>query len=522
MNSTSRQTQQIVKTTLAVLAGLSWLCFNLVTLTRYPSPGDDDAFFASIAANFMRTGHFGFPLYPDVYGSASSLVHIGHLYLLAFVPVFFLLGVGLFQARLVSLMGGLICATLVYRLGRRLWGPAEAVLAALFMLLSWQMFWSSHTTRPDTWIGAAGVGVLLLLRNLQAHPGRAAAFVLGLAVGGLLELHLKTMVYIVPIGIGLLIVFGRRRAGWPLLVSAAAGVMLSAAAWLAIHFLPDPALSWLQFRKGLFAELTRPSLDLAGFVNNVLLEGLLRSTRLGWLEATVFTSGLAGLALRRREGDIWSLTAAGLLTVSYVFLVPYKAADHFQLFRPLLSLTSAAGLIALSDWLRPLFHLSLPPAQALGLLAALPLLAGYIAGDAYLAFQNRAVSIENAIARMRSLVPPTASVLGEGLWWYAAPSGTFTSDLMLAKAYLLQASGGLPLDAYVGRILAERQVEYLLLDDRIGSLHFDPPTEGDSVYPAVVRFANVHCRAIGSVRGPLYGADIGGPEDRTTMVYQCP
>jgi 4-amino-4-deoxy-L-arabinose transferase-like glycosyltransferase len=138
----------------SVVALSAFFILNLVSLTSYPTPQPDDTFFGVVANEFILHGKFGNPLYDDMSGSSESLFHLGRVYMLMVVAVFKVFGVGLYQGRLLVLIGHWVAALELYFIGKQLWGRAEGLIAAAVLLTSWYAFWSAHTLRPDSWVNA--------------------------------------------------------------------------------------------------------------------------------------------------------------------------------------------------------------------------------------------------------------------------------------------------------------------------------------------------------------------------------
>ena len=65
------------------------------------------------------------------------------------VLLFWLFGLGVFQARLTSLIWGGLLLGVVYWLGRDYWGRAAGLAAAVLLAISDPFLVSTHTLRPD-------------------------------------------------------------------------------------------------------------------------------------------------------------------------------------------------------------------------------------------------------------------------------------------------------------------------------------------------------------------------------------
>src|SRR5688572_27692410 len=159
--------------------------------------------------------------------------------------IFRLGGVGVFQARLTSLVWGGLLLLVVYWLGRRYWNRSVGLTAAILLAVSNPFLVATHTLRPDVQVVTMVLGALLLAER-SVDPGRGRPFVWaflgGLLLGLVVDTHPNGAAFFALVGLVFPLRLGwrsflRRRETW------AFGVGLVAAAlyYLSIRFLPDPA-----------------------------------------------------------------------------------------------------------------------------------------------------------------------------------------------------------------------------------------------------------------------------------------
>ncbi len=190
--------------------------------------------------------------------------------------IFQLAGVGVFQARLTSLLWGGALLIVVYLAGRLYWNRAVGLAATALLAVSDPFLVSSHTLRPDIQVATLVIGALLLA-ELAVSPGRSGRWALlaGILLGLSVDTHLNTLAFIPLVGM----VFPLRQ-GWPGFLQRpegllfVAGLGLAAAYYLAVRVLPDPTgfiagmSYWLGVDKA--PPLARPALGLAGVLRNEL------------------------------------------------------------------------------------------------------------------------------------------------------------------------------------------------------------------------------------------------------------
>jgi 4-amino-4-deoxy-L-arabinose transferase-like glycosyltransferase len=198
---------------LAVLVG-GYALATLPYLDRFPLVGRDEAQIAAAAYKLAHDGVYGQDLYTGYYRSERYVYEFMPLHPLLLALGFRLAGVGVWQARVVSVLCGLATLLLTYELGRRLYDARVGVLAAaalcalrfsldprasgvplldlgrivrydilvpVFVLASVLCFLAAH--RRDRRLGYLGTGLLAGLATLSHVYG---AFILAVLVGALL------------------------------------------------------------------------------------------------------------------------------------------------------------------------------------------------------------------------------------------------------------------------------------------------------------------------------------------------
>ncbi len=102
---------------------------------------------------------------------------------------FFMLGVGMFQQRTVSVVEGVACVVLVYFLCRKVWGTTAGIFASLMVALdSWHIGYSkfgNHFIEGPTYL----VLMFFLIIRAVRIGGMLNAGILGLAIGGVSYLY---------------------------------------------------------------------------------------------------------------------------------------------------------------------------------------------------------------------------------------------------------------------------------------------------------------------------------------------
>ncbi len=176
-----------------VLLILAYVAALMPTLTRFPAPINDEGREANLfwVASGAEPGavrmnaHRGFSTWGTggLQGATAAMI-------------FRLGGVGVFQARLTSLLWGGILLVLVYLLGRLYWDRAVGVAAAALLAVSNPFLLSTHTLRPDIQVATLVVAALLLAELSMTRARGWAALAAGVLLGLSIDTHLNSIAFI--------------------------------------------------------------------------------------------------------------------------------------------------------------------------------------------------------------------------------------------------------------------------------------------------------------------------------------
>ncbi len=177
-----------------VLGGLIvfFLLTVLPSLGDDPIVGGDEGWIISASARLADEGVFGSDLFAGFYGAEEHYYFNLPLHHLLLAGVFEIFGVGVLQARALSVVYGLAALVLTYLLGRRIGGPAVGLgAAALLVLLRLNLAPFSGltltdlgaTVRYDLIATAYGAGAALVLAYRPHAPSPFQAAGAGLLVG---------------------------------------------------------------------------------------------------------------------------------------------------------------------------------------------------------------------------------------------------------------------------------------------------------------------------------------------------
>jgi 4-amino-4-deoxy-L-arabinose transferase-like glycosyltransferase len=280
--------------------------------------------------------------------------------------IFRLGGVGVFQARLTSLIWGGLLLLVVYWLGRRYWGRAVGLAATTLLAVSNPFLVATHTLRPDVQVVTIVLGALLLAErslDLAARRALVTAFLAGLLLGLVVDTHPNGAAFFPLVGLVYPLRLGwrtflRRRETWLFM----AGIVAAALYYLAVRFVPDPGGFLTAVGYWVGVDKAPPAVRAAGvgsggkLVSMVLSEVSRYQDYFGEepLELAVVVLGLAGgcwMAIRgshpARVIVLGLLFAAGF----FVLAVSTKSKYYMLLSYPLYLLLLARVLERLATWI---------------------------------------------------------------------------------------------------------------------------------------------------------------------------
>ncbi|HRQ40288.1 MAG TPA: hypothetical protein PLD25_20445 [Chloroflexota bacterium] len=410
---------------------LFYWAVSLHTLGHAPRVQGDEPWLASAAWKLTTTGVLGSDMFTGFQRMEARVYGFMPIQPLSLALVFRLGGLGLFQARFVSVMMGLLVLALTYCLGKRLYGAAVGV-TAVFLLLLWRtsvltaMLLSgilfvdvSRIARYDIFVPVLGLAAL----HLYLSARRRRRWWWYAAAGGLAALSALANVYgVFWVGVLFILLLWNRdgwRAGCWLLVGTAVAwlpyllyIGQDVAAWrgqLLVYPNRYELFSWRWYLQNVAREPQRYAPGLDGHPwQMVMRPGLL----LLLLALPLSTATLAQRAIWRRDGAARLLvTPAIVLPLAFALLIHSKFINYLVTIAPVWALVLAWGGVMMwrrGGWTRPL----------LAILVFFMLLEG---GSRHQALWRASQTIQPYkpfISQVRGHIPAGARILGSQTFWF--------------------------------------------------------------------------------------------------------
>ncbi len=495
-----------------IVVTFAWIVFNLATLTAYPLPTCDEAFYTRTAQNYISQQQW-----PPTSASFFFLPY-GRLYwaLLGYVQQ--ITNSPLLFGRILSFCGLLLTSAATYWLAQALGARRLVALwAALLVAFSWLGFFVSHRIRPNIFAVAMAVIVLALLETtLRTNRWRVTAL-FGFLLAAPLVFH-STGVYL-SFAAGLWFcatMIKRRQWGCLLLGVFTAGVGLLCILWVRLGAaLPLVAA----------AAVNDPSAFIAGYVSASgaqasLFDALVWFAEFWWgyygwfapplslMQAMLFLLALgymlyAGAAPMKRLVLLLLLSSVPFAIVNADFTSP---PEYAFLWLPLYAIVTVYAADHLADRLKANWRIL--PYGVLGLL-----LTAYAAGDLYLIVRERNSVYQVRTAAVLAVVEPDASLMAASYWWYGLQTEQrFIDETQLAPVGSILWWNAVPNAAAAGPLspnvditemsdvelattaaetLNDLNPDYILEDGRIGCA-----TDPSPIAETVTTYAETQCQPL--------------------------
>jgi 4-amino-4-deoxy-L-arabinose transferase-like glycosyltransferase len=477
---------------------LLYALLALLFLDRVPTVHEDEPWIASTSWSLATRGVFGSPMFKGMEHMDERYYEFMPLYPMIQAVLFWSAGVGLFQARFVSVAAGALTLSLTFAVGRRLFTPAIGMLAMGLLLAARTGRGSdflptgilfldvNRLARYDALVPLLGLSALLFFLTAHAREKQSLYFASGILAGLAALAHLYGVFW----GAALLLLALQGRQKISSLRAIVLGLMLP---WLfyALYVLTGWEAWYAQQQHWNATRFLL--LNPAWYAQNVLNE----TTRYAFLELgmtpwgrtgaqIVFTSWIAtGVILIWRAWRLGDLAAQvlGVTTACLVgglaLLVNSKVPNYVLTLAPIVALTCAWGMmrvwsLAVRKQYRSVLRASLIVLVFLVLLDSLPhLVQLYVKAAAVTPYKQIADALRGDIV-------PGTRVMGLHSTWFAFSDMEYRDVIAIFdRAQQLRAQRN-PL----GESLSEFDPGVIVIDPRLRA-YFEHAT--DDSRPAQIK-----------------------------------
>lgn len=414
---------------LSAVATALVLVYHLFYLTKYPLAFGDESWFSNATWNWLQTGVNFETMFTGV------LDQFGHEWVqrpfigeAPWLLSFALLGLGLFQARLVSWLFGLVLLLLVVGVGRRSYSLLTGSLAALFLSLSPPFLLSSHYARQDIMVAVVVMAAYLLAVKALQEDKWWAHLLAGLLLGLSPDIHLNGGLFIIPLAALYLMTYRfsilKKRGTW----LVALGGVIGIAYFVGLHILPGPAYFTLNKFNFVLPENKAPlqTLNLGHLWAAIRGEISIYHFYEHNLDFALIGAGLVSLLLRRSEADRYLLTFVGV-SFATIVLLRGRSEDYYAiLLYPFFMLIVAEAVVSLARSSQ-----GSRAQQAFVILLVLLFIGKGLVHTMRPGFNNNLYNYNAATNQIKSVVPAEARIMGLPTWWLGLAEYDYRASLSL-------------------------------------------------------------------------------------------
>ncbi len=416
-----------------LVAGLvaAFLLSNAVGLGAVPLVHEDEPWIAAPGYEFATVGRFQTPLFKGFFGSERHFYGFQPLYSMMVGASLRVFGVGLVQARAVSLALAALVLVLTHLLARRLLTAAHGVVAVA-ILAAWPIASPSlyriagipltdlaRLSRYDVAVPVFGLAALLVIAPSlgSGNPKRTRAFVAGLLCGFAMLCHVYGGAFLAAVALWLIAEDGRNAAA-PVGFSIA-GFAVATAPWLVFALEHPPDFIGQNLEVGDRFQLLSPGFYAQNLLNEwrryvPIAQAALRGGIASWVWVVCVAAGLLAsvraTALRSRGQRLLILAVASIAGL-FAFLLRPQRFDYLSALFPFFSLLAAVGIV----------NMAKAPRGLRGALAVLVLLATAEGLGAYARLWElaRATTPYAALCdRLAAKLPPGTRLLALPNYWF--------------------------------------------------------------------------------------------------------
>lgn len=180
---------------------LAYFFFYLAFLQDVPIWWMDESWGSECAWNFAQTGIMGEVSFGTVYNINNYCFGIGSItHLLLISASFFLFGLGIFQARIVSVLLGAIVVFFVFKIAEKIFNDRKvASLATILLIVNPIFFIGARQARVDIGVVAFSMVALYLYLISSERKNKLILFASGIFAGLALTAHLNGIFTIIAL-----------------------------------------------------------------------------------------------------------------------------------------------------------------------------------------------------------------------------------------------------------------------------------------------------------------------------------
>lgn len=455
--SSNRVTWVLVGLLIVVLIG------HFLSLTIYPTVFIDESWLANTSWSWLKTG------VPFDLIHAGALDQFGYAWLTdnfigqaPYAIAYQLIGLGLFQTRLVSWLFSVVLVLATIQVGRRLFDLNAGLLAALLLTLSMPYLQSSRQRQDIILAAMIMVSFWLALYALDSEKVWAH-FLSGLVLGLGFDVHQTAMIFFPALAALYLLHYRKRllfaRGTWIVGIGGALGLGYYAATHMLPNYEVYSRLMSFYFVSGADARipLTNPDIILESAVRELSRYRFRESP----LDLVMIVAGTLVLLYRRSKADQRLLTYTAVAVASFILLSSSKTPLYAIDLYPFFMLIVGAGAAAVIQMARR------PVVARIALVVIVAFVGFDLVQTAARIYSQRDYDYYAITNRIRDVIPEGQRILGMPTWWLGLSEYDYISSLNIPYYRFFNQMG-------VQQALTEIRPDYIIVDDAQRTVLVDP------------------------------------------------
>ncbi len=447
---------------------------HFLSLTIYPTVFIDEGWLANTSWSWLKTG------VPFDLIHSGALDQFGYAWLTdnfigqaPYALAYQLIGLGLFQTRLVSWLFSIVLIVATIQVGRRLFDLNTGLLAALLLTLSMPYLQSSRQRQDVILAAMIMVSFWLALYALDSEKVWAH-FLSGLVLGLGFDVYQTSIIFIPALGALYLLHYKKRllfaQGTWLVGIGGAIGLGYYAATHMLPNYEVYSKLMSFYFVSGADARIPLTNPDI--IVESAVRELSRYRFRENPIDLVMIAVGTLALLYRRSKSDHWLLTYTAVAFASFILLSSSKTPLYAIDLYPFFMLIVAAGAAALIQMAQR------PVVARIGLIAIVAFVGFGLVQTAARIYSQRDYNYYAITDRIREVIPQGERILGMPTWWLGLSDYDYISSLNIAYYRFFNQMN-------VQQALAQIHPDYIIVDDAQRAVLVDPGqslVQGMNVY----------------------------------------
>lgn len=472
-----------------------YLVWNLLYLDKYPLLDLDDVWMSDPSWQFVKHGNFSNPICEGFYGLEKNDIYHGRLYYLSQALVFWLFGLGPYQARVPSLIFAVLVVMLTYLVGKKLFDEKIAAMSSVLLAISGIFVICSHRGRQDIMLAAFLLGCVYLFLLAKERNSAGFLFFSGLVAGFSIDVHMNGVILyaLVPV----MFVFERRSfSSSGKIYAAILGIVVGFFWWAGTHVLPDYRLFFYQWKGIVSNDFPTPvRLTLNPFTLLKMELGRYKAWFWGaayhrnMIEFVLILAGVLAAGRKRFSNARIPLLVFSVIFVVMALFVAQKSPYYLIFIYPFLIMMFSQSVVEAKKNLGTIF---------------LVLLCGfYLIQIGYISAKYRDVDYWRYFQNVKKYVPENSVVFGDAVLWFG-----FREKYYADFAYGCYAKTNEKKD--VASFIKSKGIDYVVFGDKYLELYMKD------------EFREPKYRLAGTVEDKYFGSNamLGKEKSFQTRIYK--